>query len=111
MRTSKHLYANPVPIHLALAPSGVGARPGFRGCLSLLSRCVGKTGSVVEQGDPAFMTIALDGPPDDDRADQIDCRNSADLDHGHRNRVVPPTGREQQFSSVSLASWTSSANR
>lgn len=30
---------------------------------SVLSRCAGKAGSYVRQGDPAFVTIALDGQP------------------------------------------------
>ena len=30
---------------------------------SVLSRCVGKAGGYIRQGDPAFVTIALDGRP------------------------------------------------
>lgn len=41
----------------------VRAEPADSSPLPLLSRCAGKAGSAVRQGDPAFMTLALDGRP------------------------------------------------
>lgn len=65
MRTSKHLYVRILCLSIfAWLPVGsVHAQVSEGVSSALLSRCIGKTGSVVRQGDPAFMTIALDGLP------------------------------------------------
>ena len=53
-----------VVVLFALALSlDVRAEPADNTPVSLLSRCAGKTGGTVRQGDPAFMTLALDGRP------------------------------------------------
>jgi uncharacterized lipoprotein YbaY len=46
-----------------LVPGSVLASDSGGISTSLLSRCAGKAGSDVRQGDPAFITIALDGLP------------------------------------------------
>ncbi len=56
--------AQAVVVLFAMALSiDVRAEPSDIFSVSMLSRCAGKAGSVVRQGDPAFMTLALDGRP------------------------------------------------
>jgi hypothetical protein len=56
--------AQAVVVLFALALSlDVRAEPSDGSPLPLLSRCAGKAGGTVRQGDPAFMTLALDGRP------------------------------------------------
>jgi uncharacterized lipoprotein YbaY len=70
--------AQAVVVLLALALSlDVRAEPSDSSPVPLLSRCAGKAGSTVRQGDPAFMTLALDGRPwmTIDRTEDADSRS------------------------------------
>lgn len=56
--------AQAIVVLFALALSlDVRAEPADNAPVPLLSRCAGKAGGSVRQGDPAFMTLALDGRP------------------------------------------------
>ncbi|WP_289294441.1 YbaY family lipoprotein [uncultured Reyranella sp.] len=71
-------FAQAVVVLLALALSlDVRAEPSDSSPVPLLSRCAGKAGSTVRQGDPAFMTLALDGRPwmTIDRTEDADSRS------------------------------------